>query len=763
MPAKNHEDYKNELKHLNYTLGYVEESLEKSIGDKTRVDEALAKSRKNLGSDDGNSQEYIDLMINSIFEESVALKVRGLEEARSKPYFARVDFTENGKQETEKLYIGKMSLMKDDKEMVIVDWRAPVANLYYESRLGKASYLCPQGRMEGKMSLKRQFTINQGKLQEIFDIDITTNDEFLQSFLGANADNRLKDIVSTIQVEQNRVIRAPMWKPLVVQGAAGSGKTTIALHRIAYLIYTYEKEFYPENFMILAPSKLFLNYISEVLPELGVEKVKQTTFEDFAMEIIGKRYKIVDPGQKLTDFVDNTATFEDIKRNELVKKESEFKSSMMFKGVLEEYAKIIEKSFIPKEDFGILSFTLFEYDEINSLFLKEYKHLPMMKRVQEIKKHLANRLRQRKDYMADRLQGDCDRRIKQLKETMEDCPERHRLIVEAIDTKNDNMAKLQVLSKKAVSDYIKNISKVDTLKYYGQLMGNASLLRELTHGEIDEEALQFIVKYTTGILASGNVEIEDLAPLMYLKHLIYGLNEKIPVRHIVVDEAQDFSVFQFYVLKNIVKDSSFTILGDIAQGIHSYRGTRSWKHMMECVFPDGQCQYLNLEQSYRTTIEIMEGANKVMEKLHDDSIVPGRPVMRHGQPIEIMEMKSREKIAEDILTKVKQQKKDGYKTAAVICKTMQECKAMAEVLKKSKEGFTVITGKEKEYNGGRVIVPSYLAKGLEFDSVFIADADKNSYTESELDIKLLYVAMTRPLHMLYMYHIGEKTPLIENV
>jgi DNA helicase-2/ATP-dependent DNA helicase PcrA len=464
MPAKNHIDYKNELKHLNYTLGYVKESLEKSIGDKIRVDEALSKSRKNLGSDDGNSQEYIDLMINSVFEDSLALKVRGLEEARSKPYFARVDFTENGKNEKEKLYIGKMSLMKDDKEMVIVDWRAPVANLYYESRLGKASYMCPQGKMDGKMSLKRQFTINDGKLQEIFDIDITTNDEFLQSFLGANADNRLKDIVSTIQVEQNKVIRAPMWKPLVVQGAAGSGKTTIALHRIAYLIYTYEKEFYPENFMILAPSKLFLNYISEVLPELGVEKVKQTTFEDFAMEIIGKRYKIVDPGQKLTDFVDNTATTEDVKRNELVKRESEFKSSMMFKEVLEGYARVIEKTFIPKENFGILEFTLFEYDEINSLFLNEYKHLPMMKRVQEIKKHLSNRLKQRKDYMADKLQGDCDRRIKYLKETMEDCPERHMLIVEAIDTKNKNMAQLQVLSKKAVNDYIKTISTVDTLK-----------------------------------------------------------------------------------------------------------------------------------------------------------------------------------------------------------------------------------------------------------------------------------------------------------
>jgi DNA helicase-2/ATP-dependent DNA helicase PcrA len=234
MPAKNHPDYTEELGRLNYTLDYVEESFDKSLKDKELIDEKVASSRFHLSDD--SSQEYIDLMVNTVFQDRMLVKVKGLEAAKVKPYFARIDFKENIKDDKEKIYIGKMSLMKENHEMIIVDWRAPIANLYYESRLGDAAYQCPDGNINGRLSLKRQFSIDSRNLNEIFDIDITTNDEFLQTYLGASADNRLKEIVSTIQVEQNRVIRAPMWKPLIVQGAAGSGKTTIALHRIAYLI-----------------------------------------------------------------------------------------------------------------------------------------------------------------------------------------------------------------------------------------------------------------------------------------------------------------------------------------------------------------------------------------------------------------------------------------------------------------------------------------------------------------------------------------------
>jgi DNA helicase-2/ATP-dependent DNA helicase PcrA len=304
--------------------------------------------------------------------------------ARSKPYFARVDFKEKEKDSSEKFYIGKMALIREeDQELIIIDWRAPVANLYYEERLGDAHYYSPEGNMEGQLLLKRQFSINEGKLEEMFDIDITTNDEFLQASLGANADNRLKEIVSTIQAEQNRVIRADMWKPLIVQGAAGGGKTTIALHRIAYLIYTMQKNFKPENFMIIAPSKLFLNYISEVLPELGVEKTKQTTYEEFAFNVIGQKFKVNDSNQKLIQFVEINKTAAEQSYNELLKKQSELKCSMAFKEIIDKYIETIENDFIPKENFTLAGRTILSYEEIDRLFIKEYRKHPIIKRIDE--------------------------------------------------------------------------------------------------------------------------------------------------------------------------------------------------------------------------------------------------------------------------------------------------------------------------------------------------------------------------------------------
>lgn len=761
MSAVSHPDYAEELKRLEYTLYYVGKSLEKSCSEKERIDEEVSSGKKHFDSSD--SESYIGLMVNTMLQDRLELRLKNLKAASGRPYFSRIDFMENGKQKPEKLYIGKMVLIRDeDQELIIVDWRAPIANLYYEARLGESKYSCPDGEISGKLSLKRQFTIDEGELKDIFDIDITTNDEFLQSYLGANADNRLKDIVSTIQVEQNKIIRADMWKPLIVQGAAGSGKTTIALHRIAYLIYTYEKRFNPENFMIIASNKLFLNYISSVLPELGVEKVKQTTFQDFAMELIGSKFKIHDVNQKLVDFVNHNNMEGNIKRNKLVKQVSELKSSIMFKEILDEYVALIEKSYIPKEDFKIASYTIFTYDEINNLFLKEYKSLPLMRRVQEIKKHLTNSLKRRKDGLKQALQDECDRTVQRLKYSMEETEERRELIINAIDYKNDMIKRLDTLAKGAVKDYVSSISKADPFKYYKDFILNKELFHTYLKGRVDEETIEPVRKYCEYVLDSGYIDIEDLAPIIYLKYSIYGMDEKIPVKHIVIDEAQDFSVFQLYVIRKIVRDSSFTILGDLCQGIHSYRGTRDWEDVMNYAF-EGQGQLLMLEQSYRTTVEIMEAANKVVGSIGNLNLPLAKPVVRHGERVNVTRKESLKDTARDISCKISELKKNNYKSIAVICKTMDECNEMMGLLKKDNDGPYLITGNEKEYKGGVVVVPSYLSKGLEFDAVFIADAGSLKYSKDELDAKLLYVAMTRPLHKLYIYYCGEPSPLLKDI
>jgi DNA helicase-2/ATP-dependent DNA helicase PcrA len=759
MSAANHPAYKQELERCRYTLDYVGKSLEHALEKRTKISNELENVKRHMSGD--SSADYTSIMVNTMLQDTLALKVKNLYTAKSKPYFARIDFNENGTSQCENLYIGKMSLARDeDQEIIIVDWRAPIANLYYEGRLGASSYMCPDGNIEGQLLLKRQFTINNGILEEIFDIDITTNDEFLQTYLGANAENRLKEIVSTIQEEQNKIVRAPMWKPLIVQGVAGSGKTTIALHRIAYLIYTFEKSFEPENFMIIAPNRLFLNYISEVLPELGVERVKQTTFEDFAMELIGKKFKLTDANSKLNMFVNHNAIKGEIEHNSSVRQASVLKTSMYFKDIIDEYIKEIELAFIPKNDIMLGTKVIFTYGEINHLFLTQYGMWPIAKRMNEIKKSITTRLKTSKEQFISQIEAECDRKIARIRTTVS-ASEQQELINKAFEKRDRVLGKIEIISKTLVKEYVDSLPKLSPYQYYRDLMEDSATFNRIVGKYAESSVCEFTRKYTLDILNSKKLELEDLAPIIYLKYKIYGMDEKIPVKHIVIDEAQDFSAFQFYVLKNIVKESSFTILGDLCQGIHSYRGVRTWEEIVNEVFEGKKCEFLTLEQSYRTTVEIMEAANNVIEKLENNELLKAKPVIRHGEPVDILPMNDIEDVAMDIVKRIREAKERGHKTIAVICKTMDECEMMLPLLKKADEGICIITGNENEYKSGVVIVPSYLSKGLEFDVVIISNANKKNYKENELDIKLLYVAMTRPLHKLCIYFIGEKSPLLE--
>lgn len=750
MPAEKHPAYKEEKDRIEYTIDYANKELQRMIGEAEKVRGEMTVSKRAQADD--SSQGYIDFMLNSMFQETIKVKLKNLEKALDKPYFARVDFTENISEKLDKIYIGKMSLMREeDSELIIVDWRAPVANLYYEERLGEAGYNCPDGRIKGNLTLKRQFFIDKGKLNDIFDIDITTNDEFLQTFLGANADNRLKDIVSTIQAEQNHVIRADMWKPLIVQGAAGSGKTTIALHRIAYLIYLYEKSFTPDNFMIIAPNRLFLNYISEVLPDLGVEMVKQSTFEEFAIELIGQKIKLKDPGEKIVKIVnddnkDDDEFFDDITTI------SKFKSSIEFKEGIDRFIEEVQASFIPVEDFKIANLKLFTYEEINKLFIVDYRYLPLAKRIDEIKKHLSGRLTTRRDEILASIQNLCDRKLKRYKATMEDSEERHKLIVNAIDEKNEFMSKLNIISKNAVKEYISKISNIDPVEYYRRLICDENTFMRCFEGIGDRETLDKVRRYTENMLGGKYIEIEDIAPIIYLKFKINGINEKIRVKHIVIDEAQDFSMFQFYVLKKIVKDSSFTILGDLCQGIHSYRGIRRWEEVQDKVFEGSPIELLTLHQSYRNTVEIMEAANEVIGRTEEGRLYKGVPVIRHGKAVENISFSDKKEKYRIIHEKILDYIESDCRTIAIICKTMGECKEVASHVKINNEKIRIINGEDKLYLGGIMIVPSYLSKGLEFDGVIISDASSESYGESDIDIKLLYVSMTRALHRLTLLH-----------
>ncbi|MCL2462356.1 MAG: AAA family ATPase, partial [Defluviitaleaceae bacterium] len=392
---------------------------------KREIDEIVDYDTKHFRSADGN--QYIELVMSTDMQAYLAGKVKDVHNALDKPYFARVDFTEDGEKEKanskQRLYVGKMALMDDAKhEILITDWRAPVSSLYYEGRVGESAYECPDGVISGEISLKRQYTVEKGELQSMIDVDITTNDDFLQAALGASKDKRLKDIVSTIQAEQNRIIRSDLFRPLVVQGAAGSGKTTIALHRIAWLLYTYGERMKARNFMIMAPNRIFLSYISEVLPDLGVENVAQTTFEDFALEYIGQKLKVNPSVDALAEAVE-TGDYDSPRL-----RAAGLKSSLRFKGVMEKYCGLIMHNMVPKDSFEVDGYVIIPKEEISRLLLTEYAYLPLSARVGELAKNLRNNLRRSKPWILQGIDDEYDKMKNELKKQMADGDERRAVI-----------------------------------------------------------------------------------------------------------------------------------------------------------------------------------------------------------------------------------------------------------------------------------------------------------------------------------------------
>ncbi len=686
-------------------------------------------------------------------------KLHDLKQVKQKPYFARIDFQTEGESK-ENLYIGKLSIIDSKtQEPIIIDWRAPISNLYYDGRIGKSSYQSPKGLIEGEISLKRQYFIEKQILQKFSDIDLKATDELLQVALEEKADDRLKNIVATIQGEQNAIIRADLNKALIVQGVAGSGKTTIALHRIAYLIYQYEKDFDPDNFMIIAPNKFFLNYISNVLPDLGIENVKQYTFEDLAYEIIGKKLKISDSNEKLVTIVNKE--FDDINKGNVdtIIKESKLKSSINFKKIVDDYLKYVEENYIPKKDFILDNVRIMRYENIQKLFLETYKDLNFMRRIEEVKKHIFSKIKINMETIVETITKKRSLKINKMLEQNISEEEKRQKRIEIFEETENLLKKLYKEDIRVVDDYFKEIDKKDCLQYYKDFIENF-IYKNIE----DKDLAEYLVKNTLSNLNKNEIAFEDMAPIIYIHYKIYGTKVKKSLRHVIIDEAQDYGEFQFSVLKTILNSNSMTILGDIAQGVHFYRGIENWKQFMDVEFPDGEVTYTTLEKTYRTTKDIMIKANEVISKLPDyekQFIVEGQPVINRKDSIHIIKKEKEEDIIKDIITKIKEYTENGFKSIAIIGKDISECKNIKKKLEKLNCKINLIQSKDSEYHAGVSIVPSYLAKGLEFDSVILFNVNETTYQETSLDIKLLYVAITRAMSKLDVFYTNKISKLLE--
>lgn len=665
------------------------------------------------------------------------LHISNLEVAQNKPYFARIDFVAEEDGKTSTIYIGKNGVMKDT-DIIVTDWRAPISSLYYDAEVGKCGFEAPNGRVNGEMLLKRQYEIENGELQQYFDVDLVSNDDLLQKYLNDNNDARLKSIVSTIQKEQNDVIRKNLSDNIIIQGVAGSGKTTVALHRIAYLVYNYINSIKQNQYLVIGPNPVFLKYIKSVLPELDVDGVEQCTYEMFAKKYIDEDININPSNKKVV------ANISGKNKNDIDK----FKCSMKYKDMLDKFLALYFYSITSKPlmlgDFQVLS-----SEEIANVFkTTENSHL----------NNLSNRI----ELTIDRLCRLIEDKQSEIISKYGDYS--FELFKTAVN--DEEKKKMRNMFSKDRIEILKNC-KSSLRKYFNKSKVNATKLYKLFLSTISDfdiyeyPYLNKLKKETMKNIKSNSYDFEDLAPLIYIKRVISPDKDYEKIRHVVIDEAQDLGEFNFYSLKSTLPSATFSIFGDLAQSIYDYRGINSWENVNNSMFQNNG-NIINFNKSYRTTAEIMNVADDVAESI---GLARSDLVVRHGEEVNISEMEEEKNIPEFIAQKIIEYKEKGYKTIAVISKTdllsnyiNDDLSALginipnvSENADLSDEKFRICT------------ISNQLAKGLEFDAVIINNANENIYSSSNpLDMKLLYVAVTRALHELDIVYTGEVSKPLEN-
>lgn len=700
----------DDLEYEKKKLEKVEEELEEIQSGEEQILRTLPKKY-------GNNPVLLSNLMSS-----TATKITNIARMKEKPYFARIDFKEDKKPNKEKLYIGKVGVIDLDGKVVITDWRAPVSTLYYDANLGKVEYNAPEGKIKGELSLKRQIIIQNKNVEEIFDVDSVSDDELLKPYLGASADNRLKNIVASIQSEQNNIIRKSIEKNLIVQGVAGSGKTTVALHRIAYLMYNNANRYKANQFMVIGPNRFFINYISNVLPDLDASNAVQVTYEELASDFTCEKLIFEDSTKKLSDIIDKKAP------NDYLK----FKSSLKYKELLEKYLNNYEKTVISDTGVIINNIQVLSKDEVMETF-NEVIGECLEQRLDMTARVLSNRIKN-----DDTIYNRVKNRMLELEKNEDNIDKKRKIAKQELDMLKDLT---NTGFEKQIKKYV-SISNLKSINIYKEFVENVDKL--YLENDVDINSLK---ENTLKSLKSRIIENEDIAAIMFIRLYLFGNGEYKNIKCVVIDEAQDFGIFSYFVLKKLLSNATFSIFGDMAQGIYSYRAIGDWNEIKENVIFDAE--FLNLKKSYRTSIEIMNEANKVSEAI---GLGRANPVIRSSGPI-IKTNIEKDKEALYIVNRVKEYQSQGFKSIAIVYKDQTNMMELNRLLKKEKIESEIIYKDQEKYNGGVCILTSYLSKGLEFDVVIIADADDSIYLSNNiLDMKLLYVAMTRALHKLELIY-----------
>ncbi len=692
-----------------------------------------------------------DLFVASKMHEMTQRSLLGLNHAVNSPYFTRVNFVPDGKQE-QSHYIGKWGVLDPKtRTPIIVDWRSDIANLYYTHQVGPAEYSAPYGTISGEMTLKRMFFFKKGNLESIVESDIVSQGEYLNDVLSDHADSKLRDVVTTIQAEQNAVLRCSPRIPTIVQGVAGAGKTTIALHRITWLLYTYRETMMPSNLMIIAPNPLFLDYISAVLPELGVESAIQETFYGLAQKLCGKMPKL-DDNVSLVKLLSPNVSVEEKK---LIKNASTFKGSLNYKACLEAYIETLADKIFPEEDFKLGKYTVAKRRKLLEIFEEELSPFPLQPRIKELKKRLKDMADDAKERLIYHIEGETTKRANYLREIVKNNDKlRMEKMRELYANRDKKIEEINLAHKNIANNYVKGFKPLNLINVYKDFLSHTPSFD--LPDSVSAETWECVCEYTEGFFQSKRMESLDIPAFIILQKALFGHKINLDIHHSVLDEAQDFSPFMFDILKSLTVNEAFTIVGDLAQGIYSYRGVTDWGSVKSEVFRE-KSQFYELITSYRNTIEIMEFAERVASRYASPNRKSAKPVLRHGKTPEIRKYTDN---INDLINEISKMSKSGHKSIAVVEKLPSDCAKLHKKLEKHIPGIHLLTDSDTHYEAGAMVVPAHLCKGLEFDCVIVANADDKNFPDDELHANLLYVALTRPLHEVVIFYDKKLTSLL---
>ncbi len=605
---------------------------------------------------------------------------RSLERLARSPYFGRIDFRRHDSPLREPVYIGIHSFHDDQRDTHLVhDWRAPVSSMFYHHETGPAGFDAPEGRVDGDVVLKRQYKIENGELEFMLETEMNIHDDLLQRELSQSSDENMRNIVATIQRDQNAIIRDEDTEALIIQGAAGSGKTSIALHRIAYLLYRFKDTLRSEDILIISPNNVFAHYISRVLPELGEEMIRETTMEALASQLLGSKVRF-------QTFSEQVAT--------LLRQDDEafagrirFKSSTDFLEKLDEYARLLRLHNVRPHDLDVRGYRI-PADWIAQQF-QRCGAMPFAKQIVAVTEAVVEYMWERHQ---TRINGALRTAVRKELQPMLRYPDIHA----------------------AYAGFYEFLAEFDLLVR----------------------------------AKNGAYEYADVFPLIYLKMILEGIPPRREVKHLLVDEMQDYSAVQYRVLSRLFPCRK-TVLGDAQQAVNPLSSTSA--EIIAKLLQGSGC--ITMNKSYRSTVQITRLALRI--KPNPDII----PIDRHGEEPEICGFSTAKAELGQIRDWIDSFHSSGHRSLGIICKTQRHADALFKKLQELPHEILLLTPQSSVFSSGVILATAHLVKGLEFDEVIIPHVSASQY-HSEIDRQMLYVACTRAMHRLRLTHTGERSPLL---